>query len=247
MIGLAPPGRIRPWRLNAAVTALRAAFPGAKVHIHHYDFRAGFADFIVHEAMTITEVTTVREMLAMRPRRLRVAAEVLEACKDESDVAKLIADAVPRMDRGVTVGLGLVATVPAKRDRLGRPINRAQQRVRQDRPAGYPPFGEWALHAKPAEPEEIRPAVTLTAELGPSRLPSRAAPRARPARLCRRAPAAAPRGRDSMTTALAALLALEAFIQEHLYCSELDSNVEDDRVWMTCSCGAVLVRVVAFG
>jgi hypothetical protein len=41
--------------------------------------------------------------------------------------------------------------------------------------------------------------------------------------------------------------ALEAFIQEHLYCGELDSAVEEDRVWMTCSCGAVLVRVVAFG
>jgi len=40
--------------------------------------------------------------------------------------------------------------------------------------------------------------------------------------------------------------ALEAFIQEHGRCGELDSNVEDDRVWMTCTCGAVLVRVVGF-
>ena len=169
---MTPPTHIRPWRLACACTALRAAFPGAKVHVHHYDFRAGFADFVVHEQMTITEVTTVREMLAWRPRRLRVAAEVLEACKDESDVAKLIADAVPRMDRGVRVGLGLVATVPAKRDHLGRPTNRAQQRVRQDRPAGYPPFGEWALHSKPAEPEEIRPVVTLTAEPRPESPPA---------------------------------------------------------------------------
>jgi hypothetical protein len=50
-----------------------------------------------------------------------------------------------------------------------------------------------------------------------------------------------------MTTALAALLALEAFIQEHLYCGELDSDVENDRVWMTCSCAGALVRVVAVG
>jgi hypothetical protein len=32
--------------------------------------------------------------------------------------------------------------------------------------------------------------------------------------------------------------ALEAFILEHEYCGELDSAVEDDRVWMTCTCGA---------
>jgi hypothetical protein len=28
---------------------------------------------------------------------------------------------------------------------------------------------------------------------------------------------------------------------------DLDGGVRGDRVWMTCSCGAVLVRVVAFG
>jgi hypothetical protein len=41
--------------------------------------------------------------------------------------------------------------------------------------------------------------------------------------------------------------ALEAFILEHEYCGELDAGVEADRVWMTCSCGAALVRVLAFG
>jgi hypothetical protein len=35
--------------------------------------------------------------------------------------------------------------------------------------------------------------------------------------------------------------ALEAFILEQ-YCGELDSAVEEDRVWMTCTCGAVIVR-----
>jgi hypothetical protein len=53
---------IRPWRPNAAVTALRAAFPGAKVHIRHYDPRAGFADFAVSQAITITDA---RELLTM--------------------------------------------------------------------------------------------------------------------------------------------------------------------------------------
>ena len=36
--------------------------------------------------------------------------------------------------------------------------------------------------------------------------------------------------------------ALEAFILEHEYCGELDGGVEDARVWMTCSCGAVINR-----
>ena len=29
--------------------------------------------------------------------------------------------------------------------------------------------------------------------------------------------------------------ALEAFIREHEYCSELDTGLDDDRVWMTCT------------
>jgi hypothetical protein len=35
--------------------------------------------------------------------------------------------------------------------------------------------------------------------------------------------------------------ALQAFFQEDQYCGELD-GVEDDRVWMTCTCGAVINR-----
>jgi hypothetical protein len=38
-----------------------------------------------------------------------------------------------------------------------------------------------------------------------------------------------------------------AFIREYEYCGELDTGVEDDRVWMTCTCGAALVRPVPFG
>ena len=32
------------------------------------------------------------------------------------------------------------------------------------------------------------------------------------------------------------------FFQEHQYCGELDGGVEGDRVWMTCTCGAVINR-----
>jgi hypothetical protein len=41
--------------------------------------------------------------------------------------------------------------------------------------------------------------------------------------------------------------ALWAFYQEHEYCGDLDGGVEGDRVLTACPCGAVLVRVVAFG
>jgi hypothetical protein len=58
--------------------------------------------------------------------------------------------------------------------------------------------------------------------------------------ICQVGAALDPEKSAEMTTALAALLALEAFIQEHLYCGDLDSGVEEDRVWMTCSCGAVI-------
>jgi hypothetical protein len=40
---------------------------------------------------------------------------------------------------------------------------------------------------------------------------------------------------------------LYAFYTEHHRGGELEGGVEGDRVWMTCTCGAVLVRVVAFG
>ena len=36
--------------------------------------------------------------------------------------------------------------------------------------------------------------------------------------------------------------ALWAFYQEHEYCGDLDGSVEGDRVWMTCTCGAVINR-----
>jgi hypothetical protein len=33
------------------------------------------------------------------------------------------------------------------------------------------------------------------------------------------------------------------FFQEHQYCGELDGGVEGDRVWMTCTGEAVIVRM----
>ena len=45
-----------------------------------------------------------------------------------------------------------------------------------------------------------------------------------------------------MTDALGT--ALEAFIREHEYCGELDTGLEGDRVWMTCTCGAVITRAL---
>jgi len=35
---------------------------------------------------------------------------------------------------------------------------------------------------------------------------------------------------------------LEAFVQEHGRCGELDGGVEGETVWMTCTCGALIVR-----
>jgi hypothetical protein len=37
---------------------------------------------------------------------------------------------------------------------------------------------------------------------------------------------------------------LYAFFQEHRRCGDLDTGVEGDRVWMTCTCGARITRVL---
>ena len=38
------------------------------------------------------------------------------------------------------------------------------------------------------------------------------------------------------------LAALDAFLQEHRRCGELDGGIEGERVWMACDCGAVIVQ-----
>jgi hypothetical protein len=37
---------------------------------------------------------------------------------------------------------------------------------------------------------------------------------------------------------------LDAFLQEHRRCGELDTAVENERMWMTCSCGAELALLL---
>jgi hypothetical protein len=38
------------------------------------------------------------------------------------------------------------------------------------------------------------------------------------------------------------LAALDAFVQEHRRCGELEAGVEDGRVWMSCECGATVAH-----
>ena len=40
------------------------------------------------------------------------------------------------------------------------------------------------------------------------------------------------------------LSALSAFCLEHCYCGELDTGVDDVRVWMSCTCGAGISRAL---
>ena len=48
------------------------------------------------------------------------------------------------------------------------------------------------------------------------------------------------------STAMRELLAaLDAFLQEHRRCGELDGGVEHERVWMACECGADIVHSIA--
>jgi hypothetical protein len=41
---------------------------------------------------------------------------------------------------------------------------------------------------------------------------------------------------------ITAIYALGAFTREHEYCGELASDVDDEHVWMTRTCGASIVR-----
>lgn len=40
------------------------------------------------------------------------------------------------------------------------------------------------------------------------------------------------------------LVALDAFLQEHRRCGELDGGVECERVWMACECGGGIAHPV---
>ena len=43
------------------------------------------------------------------------------------------------------------------------------------------------------------------------------------------------------------IAALDAFVQEHRRCGELDGGGGGDVVWMSCDCGAQVVRSVIDG
>jgi hypothetical protein len=40
------------------------------------------------------------------------------------------------------------------------------------------------------------------------------------------------------------LAALDAFMQEHRRCGELDGGVDEERIWMACDCGAGIAHPV---
>jgi len=40
------------------------------------------------------------------------------------------------------------------------------------------------------------------------------------------------------------LAALDAFLQEHRRCGDLDGGVDGERVWMACDCGAGIAHPV---
>jgi len=42
----------------------------------------------------------------------------------------------------------------------------------------------------------------------------------------------------------ALLAALDAFVQEHRRCGELDGGVDGERVWMACDCGASVAQPI---
>ena len=42
----------------------------------------------------------------------------------------------------------------------------------------------------------------------------------------------------------ALLAALDAFMQEHRRCGEMDGGVDGERVWMVCDCGAGIAHPV---
>ena len=58
-------------------------------------------------------------------------------------------------------------------------------------------------------------------------------------------------GRATTTLTYWGSTALDAFYLEHRRCGELDAGVKDDRVWMTCTCGArgtaMSEKAVTFG
>jgi len=43
------------------------------------------------------------------------------------------------------------------------------------------------------------------------------------------------------------LAALDAFLQEHRHCGELNGDVDSEHVWMACDCGASIAHPFKLG
>jgi hypothetical protein len=41
------------------------------------------------------------------------------------------------------------------------------------------------------------------------------------------------------------LAALDAFVQEHRRCGDLDGGVDDERVWLACDCGGGIAHPIS--
>src|SRR5439155_7920883 len=111
-------------------TALRTAFPPpAKVQPQHHTL-VGCVDLVVTEPLE-----DIRNIVSWFARRLRIASPVLAACADEASVPRLIEEAVPRMERGVVVSIGLGQPAPESARGWGREVRDAETRARGARPA----------------------------------------------------------------------------------------------------------------
>ena len=111
----------------------------------------GFADFAVSQPVTITDT---RELLSMTtswaPRRLRITAEVLNACPHEAAIAALIAGVVPKLERGAVVKLGEVRQAEAEAASPQEPVI-AEPAVAEQAPTKARPRVGLGRHVPPEE------------------------------------------------------------------------------------------------
>ena len=87
MIGLGPPGRVRPWQIATVLTALRAAFPGTRAHVSRFDPTAPDVEFLV-----VGTVEDPHDLASWYPRRLRIGVAMLDGCRNERALADLAAE-----------------------------------------------------------------------------------------------------------------------------------------------------------
>ncbi len=90
----------------------------------------------MNEPITITEEN--RELLSMMtswaPRRLPLAAEILNACENEGAITALIAGVAPKMERGAVVKLGEIRQAEAEAAPPQEPVVAEQAPTKWARP-----------------------------------------------------------------------------------------------------------------